>query len=221
MFVKRVRNLERFFLILGLAAAILAVAMWWNGNLREALEQVVHPGALHGIHVGVVSGHWGSDSGATCPDGLEEVDVNHAVALEVQKKLEALGAKVDLLQEFSPKLQGYRADLLISIHADTCIPDRHGFKVAAAQGSAESLETRRLVACLVSRYRDATGIPFDSNTITYDMTQYHAFREIDPHTPAAIIETGFMGGDREILTKHPDVVAGGIVSGIRCFLERR
>ncbi len=215
MSANRVRRVERFFLTLAIVviAAVVMLDVLQSGGSPE-------PGPLNGVHVGVVSGHWGSDSGAVCPDGLKEVDVNHAVALEVQKKLEALGAKVDLLQEFSPKLRGYRADLLISIHADTCLPDRHGFKVAASQGASESLESRRLVACLVSRYRDATGLPFDSNTITYDMTRYHAFREVDPGTPAAIIETGFMGGDRDLLTEHPDVVADGIVQGIRCFLKR-
>ena len=42
-------------------------------------------------------------------------------------------------------------------------------------------------------------------------------REIDPSTVAAIVETGFLNLDREILTKHTDNVAAGIVDGILCF----
>jgi N-acetylmuramoyl-L-alanine amidase len=49
------------------------------------------------------------------------------------------------------------------------------------------------------------------------MREYHSFHEIDPSTVAAIIETGFLNLDREILTKHTDLVAQGIVEGILCF----
>ena len=41
--------------------------------------------------------------------------------------------------------------------------------------------------------------------------------EIDPTTVATIIETGFLNLDREILTKHTDLVAEGVVQGILCF----
>jgi len=34
---------------------------------------------------------------------------------------------------------------------------------------------------------------------------------------AAIIETGFLNLDREMLTKKTDLVAAGIVNGIECF----
>ena len=51
------------------------------------------------------------------------------------------------------------------------------------------------------------------------MTDYHAFREIDPATTAAIIEAGFLNKDYAILTGHPDVVADGIVAGIMCFVN--
>jgi N-acetylmuramoyl-L-alanine amidase len=49
------------------------------------------------------------------------------------------------------------------------------------------------------------------------MREYHAFNEVDPSTVAAIIETGFLNLDREILTKQTDRVAAGVVSGILCF----
>ena len=49
------------------------------------------------------------------------------------------------------------------------------------------------------------------------MREYHSFREIDTSTVAAIIETGFLNLDREILTKQTDRVAAGVVEGILCF----
>jgi N-acetylmuramoyl-L-alanine amidase len=51
------------------------------------------------------------------------------------------------------------------------------------------------------------------------MTEYHAFYEIAPETPAAIIEVGFMNADRRLLTRKQDVVARGIVNGIKKFIE--
>jgi len=51
------------------------------------------------------------------------------------------------------------------------------------------------------------------------MTQYHAFYEINPDTPAAIIETGFMLDDRDLLVGQPELVAQGIVDGLVCFLN--
>jgi N-acetylmuramoyl-L-alanine amidase len=49
------------------------------------------------------------------------------------------------------------------------------------------------------------------------MSRYHAFREIAATTPAAIIETGFLKADRELLTQRADRAAAGIVAGIECF----
>jgi N-acetylmuramoyl-L-alanine amidase len=51
------------------------------------------------------------------------------------------------------------------------------------------------------------------------MTSYHAFREIDDQTPGAIIETGFLLGDRSVLIRRPKLAARGIAAGIACFLE--
>jgi len=50
------------------------------------------------------------------------------------------------------------------------------------------------------------------------MTAHHAFRKLDPQTPAAILELGFLGGDQELLTERPEVVAQGVVASLRCFL---
>ena len=58
---------------------------------------------------------------------------------------------------------------------------------------------------------------FHAGSITGDMREYHAFREIDPSTVAAIIETGFLNLDREMLTQQTDRVAAGVVEGILCF----
>jgi N-acetylmuramoyl-L-alanine amidase len=172
------------------------------------------------LKVGVVAGHWQSDSGAICDDGLQEVTINLEVASLAVAFLQEEGYDAELLPEFTDKLSGYEADAFVSIHADACnVPDASGFKVARVAASAIPEEEDRLVACLIREYSKATGLRFHQNSITYDMTVYHAFNEIDPQTPGAIIELGFMGADRELLTENTHEVARGVAQGIVCFLE--
>lgn len=176
----------------------------------------------HVPHVGIVAGHLGHDSGAVCDDGLQEVDVNLNIAQQVVALATDYGWHVQLLEEFDVRLNGYQADVLISIHADSCnVPGRSGFKMARAESSYIPGAEDRLVDCVSRHYAEATGLLFDSYTITYDMTRYHAFYEIDPNTPAAILEAGFMLEDRELLTDRSHVVARGIFNGLICFIEGR
>ena len=177
------------------------------------------------IRIGIVAGHSGNDSGAVCRDGngevtLTEADINLEIAALVQQQLTQKGYQVDLLHEFDTRLNGYRALAIVSIHNDSCeyINDQAtGFKVAAALNTNDLNRANRLTACLVDRYQAITNMTFHAGSITGDMREYHAFREIDPSTVAAIIETGFLNLDREMLTKHTDQVAAGVVEGILCF----
>jgi len=170
--------------------------------------------------VGIVSGHRGYDPGAVCPDGLTEADVNYTIALEVTSLLERRGIQADLLDEFDDRLSDYQADALVSVHADSCnVPGATGFKAARVTDSAIPEAEDRLVACLNQEYAVYTGLPQHPASITDSMTNYHAFNEIAPQTPGAIIETGFLLDDRQLLQYRPKVVARGIAAGILCFLE--
>jgi N-acetylmuramoyl-L-alanine amidase len=203
------------------------------GGFYERLSLILTPQAAEGvplssqpqIRVGIVAGHSGNDSGAVCIDGngnvtLTEADVNLQIAAMVQQQLTEIGYQVDLLREFDTRLNGYRALAIVSIHNDSCeyVNDQAtGFKVAAALNTYDVNRANRLTACMVDRYQAATSLTFHAGSITPDMREYHAFREIDPSTVAAIIETGFLNLDREILTQQTDRVAAGVVSGILCF----
>ena len=182
----------------------------------------ITPTVSSAIRVGIVAGHWGNDSGSVCPDGLTETEINQRVAALVQKYLIDQGIQVDILQEFDYRLNGYKANALVSIHADSCeyINDlATGFKVAAALATKRPERSARLTACIRNRYSNATGLSLHSTSVTNDMTNYHAFEEIDTETPAAIIETGFLNLDRQILEKHPELPAKGISDGIMCYLR--
>ncbi len=175
--------------------------------------------------IGLVAGHWSADPqrydpGAVCPDGLTEVEINLAVAQLVKALLEDQGYTVDLLEEFDEALDGYQADILISIHTDSCdVPRASGFKVATVLHSALPEEEDFLVKCLQEEYQTATGLSFHQHSITYDMREYHAFYEIDSQTPGAIIEIGFMAADRQVLLEQQDKISQGIANGIVRFLE--
>jgi N-acetylmuramoyl-L-alanine amidase len=172
-------------------------------------------------HIGLVAGHKGNDSGAVCNDGLTEASINEKVAYLTQKNLVDLGYDVDVLNEFDPKLEGYKATVLLSIHADSCdyINDQAtGFKVSSALANPHPDRAARLTACIKNRYAFDTGLPLHTS-ITIDMTSYHAFAEIDENTTAAIIEVGFLNLDREVLTQKTDKIAKGITDGILCYIK--
>jgi len=203
------------------------------GDFYDRLSMILTPQANDSapvvsqpqLLVGIVAGHSGNDSGAVCYDGngnvtLTEADVNLKIAALVQQQLTEKGYKVDLMREFDSRLNGYRALAIVSIHNDSCeyINDEAtGFKVAAALNTNDLNRANRLTACLVDRYERVTDMTFHAGSITGDMREYHAFREIDPNTVATIIETGFLNLDREILTKKTDLIAEGVVQGILCF----
>ena len=200
----------------GIAAAVATRV----GAGSTSAAPVPTPTARAAPRIGIVAGHKGNDAGAVCPDGLTEASVNLDIASRVKAGLEAAGFEVDLLDEFDERLVGYRALALVSLHADSCdyINDlATGYKVASSLQSPAPDKAARLVACLQDRYYDRTQMNYHGQSITFDMTAYHAFREIDAQTPAAIVETGFLNLDRRILTERPDVVAQGVTEGILCY----
>lgn len=171
--------------------------------------------------VGLVAGHWQNDSGAVCPDGLQEMEVNLAIARRVADVLRRQGYRVEVLPEFSPRLNGFGGAALLAIHNDSCVAGLSGFKVARMTHSSVPEVEDALVDSLYRSYAEATGLKPHPNTITDDMRQYHALRQLAPGTPGAIIECGFLGGDRYLLTQEQERVAVGISNGLLAFLKQR
>lgn len=225
----------------GLLLAVLFTAWVPNSlfafNLSEQFDLILTPQAPPVVNalntpqpqlrIGIVAGHSGNDSGAVCRDAtgqvtLTEAEINMKIASMVQKDLVDQGFLVDLLNEFDTRLNGYRAVALVSIHNDSCEyvnDEATGFKVSASMDTRDVNRATRLTACLIDRYQHSTGMHFHAGSITLDMTDYHAFSEINPDTITAIIETGFLNLDRSILTNRTDLVANGIVQGILCFVN--
>ena len=203
---------------IGLLAAQAAGMPWASG---ESLAELL-PALPSSPKVVLISGHAGNDSGAVCTDGagevtLAEADVNAAVAGRVAERLGRAGNDVEIFDEFDARLDGLVADVLVSLHADSCL-DYSGYK-AAHRDTNPSAADSRLLACVDARYPAATGLAYHPDTITRDMIDYHVFRKIDRSTPALILEMGFLGGDGPLLTDGADQVAQGVADGIECFLE--
>lgn len=233
------RGAQTMLVIAGASMLLAIMLLAWSflfGTRRNDLETtptpapaiVAQPAKPTPTHdhskslVGIVAGHSGYDPGAVCPDGLTEAEVNRTIALEVIDLLNRKGIETDLLDEFDPRLTGYRADALVSIHADSCdFPGASGFKAARITFSAIPEAEDELVACLIKSYAAETHLPEHPNTITDGMTNYHAFREIASDTPGAIIETGFLLEDRYLLEQKPKLAARGIAAGILCFLDTK
>ncbi|MCI0727214.1 MAG: N-acetylmuramoyl-L-alanine amidase [Chloroflexi bacterium] len=171
------------------------------------------------LRIGLIAGHKDNDSGAVCSDGLTEAQVTSNIAEQVAGRLRAAGVPTEILAEFDPRLQGYSATALVSIHADSCdyINDlATGFKISGSSFTDSS----RLSICVEEAYRLSTQLPYHPNSITPHMWDYHAFREIGRGTPAIIIEVGFLNLDQEVLTAKADLPITGLVSGILCFLGK-
>lgn len=205
---RRRARLWPWLIVLALLAAAIYV------TVRPRPEPVPPPPPAH-PRIGVIAGHWQYDSGAICDDGLREVDITTAVARLVVEGLRARGYDAEMLAEYDDRMAGYRASAVVSLHADSCAYDLSGFKCV---GPASS-DSRQLVQALSQAYESASGLNFHADTITPAMTGYHAFKRIDRSTPAAIIEMGFMSGDRDFLVAQPEQAAQGIIDGLVAFLE--
>ena len=230
-----IRRLQRVFLIISVilfGGIVFLAATGVNYLLPSPIEQLTLITPTLSLTtptpepetVALISGHAGYDSGAICGDinapTLVEAEVVAHIAGLVQTELEDAGLVVLLLEEYDTRLDRLDADVLLSLHADSCIA-ASGFKAAYPLNSAIPATDKRLVDCINSEYAAATGLPLHFHSITHDMTYYHAFRKVLPTTPTAILELGFLGGDGRLLTEEPELAAAGIRESIFCFLQGR
>lgn len=244
--VGMIAGLVRAFMVVIISGGLIATILsWWTSpqsfpeKLRIELGQInptgiplIVPTAIptpnYARRIGIISGHSGpeNDPGAICEDVdgqviLTESEINATIAYLVWENLKDRGYTVDFLEELDSRLDGYTADLLVSIHSNDCVDyGEHvsGYLVGYAEARPPDSPDALLVECIAAHYAKSTGLQRRYD-LTYDMTDYHVFRKINLMTPGAIIEIGFMRGDREFITGRTDLVAEGIINGILCFLD--
>lgn len=222
--------IQRFFsfivIITVLALAYLfARSAGYDISIRELPQLFIAETAIPPKQVAIISGHAGFDSGAVCTDAagnvtVTEAEINARIAQLVVDKLSSSATLINttMLDEKDDRLTDLKADVMLSLHSDSCI-ELSGYKAAFDPETQIAETQQKLMACINNRYPNATNLSYHATTITHDMLGYHAFGRIDPQTPAAILEMGFMGGDQQLLTTQPDAVAQGIADSLLCFLN--
>lgn len=183
--------------------------------------------------IGIQAGHWLTaeappelrrltDQTGTTWNGITELSVDLDIADRVATILRKRGFVVDVLPTTIPP--GYLADAFVALHADSDgVGSASGYKIA--HGSRRGPFEDRLVKDLSEEYGRATGLGVDPN-VTRGMTGYYGFtwsryqHAVAPHTPAAILEMGFLSNDddRALLMENADEVAAAIANGIARFL---
>ncbi len=200
-----------------------------------ALVRVPKPDVPPGPRrIGLQAGHWQIDQ---VPDELRRLEhqtgtrwgsvaewqLNLEIATRAAGVLRGHGYQVDVLPATLPP--AYLADVLLALHADgDPSGTARGFK--AAHASRRGPYEDHLVRVLVEEYGRATGLPVDPN-VTRNMLGYYAFSwsrftsAAAPHTPAAILEMGFLtsAADRAVLLGNQAAVVAGVVNAVLRFLD--
>ena len=158
--------------------------------------------------------------------GLDEVEINRAVASELKAILEGYGVVVELLPASIPPR--YHADLVISLHADASSdPERRGYKSAHFTPARNRYEPE--LKRLVDRaYLAMSDMPDDDANVTGSMLHYYAFNHrrfrnsVRRGTPGLIVEMGYLSNaDDLVFLDDPRRPATAIAEGIIAFLEWR
>jgi N-acetylmuramoyl-L-alanine amidase len=216
-------------LLVGLSAPASDLApgtrLWWG--IRNTL---VGPPRV-GVQIGHLDPHAQPDELASLrwntgghADGLDEVDVNRRVAEALAARLRAYGVQVDLLPATVPP--GYRADAVLSIHADSSTdPARRGYKSAHFEPARNALE-QELKRFIDNAYLASSGLPDDDRNTTGNMFHYYAFNHlrfehsVARSTPALLVELGYLShpDDRRYLSA-PERPAGALADGLAAYLR--
>ncbi len=156
--------------------------------------------------------------------GTDEVEVNLAVATALAARLAARGIEVDLLPATVPP--AYRADLVLSIHADANEDSgRSGYKSAHFQPARNPREA--LLKVNVDRAMLlATGLRDDDRNVSGNMLHYYAFNQrhfrhsVARSTPALLVELGYLSNPSDLrLLQQSELLARGLERGVLAYLS--
>ena len=195
---------------------------------RGGLREVESPGVAAdkpSAKIGLQAGHWRAHEApwpinthtGSSGRGKTEAEVNLPIAEAAAQVLREAGHAVDVLPAVIPK--GYRADLVVAIHADGGPSSRRGFFVDSSARQATAGAEAKLSRSLVEAYK-VVGIPYVFRG-TSASRYYYGYYSVDARTPMVLIETGFLTNpvDQTILIDRPDVVGGAIARGILDYLS--
>lgn len=208
------------------------------GGAAPATAPAALPPQTAAYRVGIQAGHYKENPPATqggaaaCDKSFFESDINAAVANQTIELLRQAGVQADFLEGRPDAVAGYSGDAFVALHTDFCAGANTGFKTArwdgnrgtGLNGSGDAAD--QLVNALWTEYGAATGLPEDhaSGHFTDGMVWYYALNPaggVNPATPAAIIEMGWLSGDGAFMTSADGQhrMAQGIANAILRFLN--
>ena len=128
-----------------------------------------------------------------------------------------------MLDEFDPRLVDYRADALVSIHANSCIRlwrgGVSGYIVSKSEARPDTGNDVFLRECIALNYAPICPLERSYNDHGRHEQQPRLAQDSPALTPGVILEMGFMLADQEILTTQHDLLAHAITMGILCYIE--
>jgi N-acetylmuramoyl-L-alanine amidase len=191
--------------------------------LPSGSQRAAEPSLL-GPRIVIDPGHGGKDPGAISPIGLQEKDVNLAVSLELTRLLTESGSDVTMTRESDIFVQlndraavanQLRADLFVSIHADSCHnPIARGYTIYVCHGASSQ---SRSAARAVSKALAGSGI----NGRGVREANYRVL--VKTEGPAILVELGYLSNRQEAMLLRDRAMqqrlARCIASGIQLFFE--
>jgi N-acetylmuramoyl-L-alanine amidase len=170
------------------------------------------------------AGHGGKDPGATSTLGYYEKTVNLSVARKVAYLLDRRGVRVEMtrtgdyyieLEERAAMANRLRADLFVSIHADSFPKSsRRGFTIYIANGASRA--SHRAAGAIEASMAD-TGL----NSWGTRKANYHVL--VETNGPAVLVEMGYLTNRREAAllrdSSFQDRIAQAIADGITDYLR--
>lgn len=158
--------------------------------------------------------------------GVDEVTVNAAVADALARRLRAAGVRVEILPATLPPR--YRADVLLSLHADAHHgAGRRGYKSAHFRPARNAREPT-LKRSVDAAYLRASGLPSDTANVSGAMNRYYAFHfrryqhAAHPATAALIVEMGYLTDPRDrAWLLQPEGPAAALAEGVLAHLRDR
>ena len=155
-----------------------------------------------------------------------EVDINQAVAVMLHDMLEVEGVSAEVLP--ATVNPNYKADVFISIHADSS-PDqaRRGYKSAHFRTPRNSKEPS-LKSHVDNAYFYFTGLPDDDDNVSGSMLEYYAFNRtkyrhaVSTKTPSLIVELGYISNPHDLeMISDPVYPAYALKMGIIDYLKEQ
>ena len=193
-----------------------------SGNLAlpEAVER--EPG----VPVVVIDpGHGGEDEGCE-KNGIQEKDINLAIAEMVRDRLEGMGYQAVLAREddtYTAKEErvknanAWEADIYVSIHQNT-FEDESVEGIETWYDAGKGADNERLARLIHQETLKSTGAK--ARELRGD-SELHVTRETV--MPSCLVETGFLSNSEErgklITSEYQQKIADGIVSGIDLYFH--